>query len=511
MKKFCQICGVCEDDESIFETSDGKFLCESCLTDEDYVWCNVCDEHHPSSEIHYVTRRWRGDPEPVCEDCLESNSEFYFCSECENWRSSNFLPDHETYNGRTICNSCYENYYRYCADCGEIYPEDMGDWDDDEDDWYCNECNGKKRYIKSYGYKPEPVFKTKHDYFHTDSSIKELLLGVENEIDKGKNPLDTAAKICNSCEDVYIKHDGSLTSDGMEIVTHPCTLEYHMDELGWDSICKIALESEYKSHDARTCGLHVHVGRNQLGGEGIDKNDTIAKIVLLMERHWNAMVRFSRRTARQLSDWAERPNLSINTMGEEEEELRRKALHTRHHGRYKAVNLTNYATIEFRIFNGTLKHDTIKATLQLVSNICLYAKAKSYEEVMCSTWEEVSMYRKYGELQAYLKARGLDVVDNPEPVRVIKPIDEPGESSPELGNLKVGDLVEVVDSSGAHVSALRYVIGQLAEVIQICPSSELPIRLAFGSHSTGLYSAMGHDFTYLVHPYNIRPVEVLDF
>lgn len=511
MKKICQICGVTEASEEIIVTADGTMLCEDCLSDENYQYCEVCGEFHRPEDVEYIRRRWRVDAEPICKECLENNSEFYFCEECEKWYSRRGVDALMTYNGRTICWNCYSEYYRLCADCGEIFPDNMGEWDDNEDDWYCNECYGKRRYIKSYGYKPEPVFKTKHDYFYTDSSIKELLLGVENEIDKGKNPLDTAAKICNSCGDVYIKHDGSLTSDGMEIVTHPCTLEYHLDELGWDSICKIALESEYKSHDARTCGLHVHVGRNQLGGEGVDKNDTIAKIVLLMERHWNAMVRFSRRTARQLSDWAERPNLSINTMGETEERLRELALDTRHHGRYKAVNLTNYATIEFRIFNGTLKHDTIKATLQLVSNICLYAKAKTYEEVMCSTWEEVSMYRKYGELQAYLKARGLDVVDNPEPVRVIKPIDKTGESSPELGNLKVGDLVEVVDASGASVGALRHVIGQLAEIIQINPGSELPIRLAFGSYASGLYHAMNHDFTYLVHPYNIRPIEALDF
>lgn len=33
-------------------------------------------------------------------------------------------------------------------------------------------------------------------------------------------------------EHLYCKHDGSL-DDGIELVTHPMTLTYHMDEMPW--------------------------------------------------------------------------------------------------------------------------------------------------------------------------------------------------------------------------------------------------------------------------------------
>ena len=39
-------------------------------------------------------------------------------------------------------------------------------------------------------------------------------------------------------------------------------------------------------------------------------------------------------------------------------------------GRYVAVNLNNYHTIEFRLFRGTLKYNTFIATLQMVNHIC---------------------------------------------------------------------------------------------------------------------------------------------
>ena len=38
-------------------------------------------------------------------------------------------------------------------------------------------------------------------------------------------------------------------------------------------------------------------------------------------------------------------------------------------GRYAAVNLCNYATIEFRLFRGTLKHNTLIAAIELVKKL----------------------------------------------------------------------------------------------------------------------------------------------
>ena len=50
-------------------------------------------------------------------------------------------------------------------------------------------------------------------------------------------------------------------------------------------------------------------------------------------------------------------------------------------GRYTAVNLCNYSTIEFRMFRGTLKYNTFIAALQLVYEICNAALFMSQEEL----------------------------------------------------------------------------------------------------------------------------------
>ena len=504
MEHYCQVCGASEEEKDIYETADGKWLCDDCLTDNDYVICEVCGKHHPFDEVHAVIRSWGArTPEYICEGCLEDSCEFFWCEDCQEWYSTNHKDECRTHCGRTICYSCYEESYKTCEDCGGVFHEDEGEWDDSENYWYCNSCGSKRKVIRGYYYKPSPIFKSKHDTFYVSKSIKELVFGVENEIDKGDNPLDTASEICAISEDVYIKHDGSLEENGMEIVTHPCTLEYHMEDLGWDKICKAALQNGYTSHDARTCGLHVHVGRNQLSDNSIETMDIIAKIILLVDRHWEPIVKFSRRTERQLENWAKRPE--INYLGQTERELINEALNTKNDGRYQAVNLQNYETIEFRIFNGTLKHTTILATLQFVSNICLYAKNNTTEAVLASKWEDITNYKIYSELQEYLQARGLETVETPKPVELAE------EVKTKLDNYKVGDWVEIVNYIGDSVPALKNAIGRVAKIISIEPSSDLPITLAFSSPFSGSYGYKGYENTYMVKPRNIMHTKVLDF
>ncbi len=80
--------------------------------------------------------------------------------------------------------------------------------------------------------------------------------------------------------------------------------------------------------------------------------------------------------------------------------------------RYTCVNITNYSTIEFRIFRGTLKCNTILATLQLVDAICNAAVFMSDSEMTNLGWSKFVLgldVGKYKELIRYLKERRLYV------------------------------------------------------------------------------------------------------
>ena len=85
-----------------------------------------------------------------------------------------------------------------------------------------------------------------------------------------------------------------------------------------------------------------------------------------------------------------------------------------HAGRYTCVNLTNINTVEFRIFRGTLKVNTIFATLQLLDRICDVALSLSDEELRSLSWTTFVSSCTQPELIQYLKERRL-YVNEPVP------------------------------------------------------------------------------------------------
>ena len=79
------------------------------------------------------------------------------------------------------------------------------------------------------------------------------------------------------------------------------------------------------------------------------------------------------------------------------------------YNRYVAVNLCNSQTIEFRLFRGTLKLNTILATLQLVNRICEVAMHSVDSELHALAWSEFVAHITEPELIQYLKERRLYV------------------------------------------------------------------------------------------------------
>ncbi len=235
----------------------------------------------------------------------------------------------------------------------------------------------------------------------------ERFFGVELEIDgggKSSTNADQLLKIGNSnAEHIYIKGDGSL-DDGMEIVTHPMTLDYHKKQMPWKEVMHLALDLDYYSHKTDTCGLHVHVNRDCFTADIGKQEECISQILFFVERFWEELLRFSRRTQAQVNRWAARYGYKNRP-----KEILKHAKKG-YGGRYTCVNITNYSTIEFRIFRGTLKWNTLIATLQLVNEICNVALFMSDEELAALSWcEFVERLDRdqYPELISYLKERRL--------------------------------------------------------------------------------------------------------
>lgn len=231
-------------------------------------------------------------------------------------------------------------------------------------------------------------------------------MGVELEIDKGGEDIGNADDLLDVAnrggEHIYCKHDGSI-SNGFEIVSHPMTLEYHKSNMNWQEVFENAVSMNYRSHQTSTCGLHVHINRTALGRTLDTQEDVISRIVYFVENHWNELLKFSRRTEENINRWANRYGISATAKDTY------KNAKNKHMGRYVAVNLENYDTIEFRIFRGTLRYKTFIAVLQLVYEICRFAIQLDDKGMEGLSWSEfVSLISDdKPELIEYLKSKRL--------------------------------------------------------------------------------------------------------
>ena len=118
MKKeqiICSECGAILTEETMCEF-DGQIMCEHCLNVHTAI-CECCGE-----------RIWRDDAE--CDGHI------------------------------TICYHCYENSYHYCCECERLVHQSDVYYEDGCDDPYCEACYDKldNKAIKTYDYKPEPIF-----------------------------------------------------------------------------------------------------------------------------------------------------------------------------------------------------------------------------------------------------------------------------------------------------------------------------------------------------------------
>jgi len=331
--------------------------------------------------------------ELVCEDCAVS------CEHCGATVAENDAI--EVMGGEFWCDYCVSDQLRRCDDCGEY-----------TDDWYvcdhslslgrveyevCLPCYqeehsscGNDSVIHDYSYKPTPQFIGKGPRF----------FGVELEIDGGGEDPENASTILEHSKGealFYIKSDSSL-SDGMEIVTHPASVDYQLHRMPWDDIAQTARELGYKSHDAGTCGLHVHVSRAALGRTRAAQELTISKLIVLLWRHWEPLFKFSRRDSPR---WCHQ-QYSFETLSKAGlDDAKTK-------GHSTALNVSNRDTVEFRMFRGSLNIQTLKAAISMVNVLVNIALSRGILWVYKSSWKQILTECKADRnLWLYLTHRNL--------------------------------------------------------------------------------------------------------
>ena len=342
-------------------------LCEDCKTKAPE--CSVCGAYIYEADRfgRYGMPPAAGSSPVICKCCTEEK--VITCRNCHN----EIDHGHGT-RPNIICDKCYESMQGGTEGCSSGY----------------GFVPHPDREIHDHCYKPDPIL---YPELRTDNCV---YYGFELEVDKGNNRpsvrhSDMVKFVNDTLGYTYAKHDGSL-SDGFEIVSHPATIEYHIEMK--DKIIRVLEKLRgygMSSHTVGSCGLHIHASSFPItyGSES-----GVEKIIYIFERFWPELLKFSRRTSTNLN-WAQKLSRGDeDEYSEDHDELIRELNIKKDElecdgDRYMAVNLTNTNTIEFRLFRGTLNPTAFFAALELVDVIVKLVINKSFKEIRKMEWDDI--------------------------------------------------------------------------------------------------------------------------
>lgn len=281
---------------------------------EPYIYCEDTEDYQPESYTVYLEDT---------SEYVSKDYDYYKCDECGDCFSSSYEMHHR--NGKYYCDYCWE------------------DMDPVIYDYHCY-----------------------HDGYYPRSLAREspLFMGFELEVDDVRGDCESlASSVLDGDMDntLHCEHDCTVA---FEFISQPCTLEYHKNQHYNDWFFS-ELDGKCESHDAGTCGLHVHVNKSFFDDRGYGRLKTI--LFFFKEE----LFQFSRRQHwdYSYSDFGEKIGKSSVTM--------HKAKNTKEYGHSTWFNENNSSTYEFRFFRGTLRYETFMASLELVHNICMIAMSNT--------------------------------------------------------------------------------------------------------------------------------------
>lgn len=341
-------CFNCEKEFDDLIDVDGDFWCEKCMEDTCCIsYCEDCNEYRYDDNMVYIE-----DAQVcICEDCAR-NGDYFICHDCGEWYTGDNA--NSCYNGDFyVCDRCRDNYTY--VECCDTLVEDAH-YNEEDDCYYCEEHYHEDRDIYDY-----------HGFSDWQKQTLEnenppYYIGFELEVENTHHNYDNneLARFAKNTYPVICSKDGSIDY-GFEIVSHPLSYNYiveNQDKLKY--MLEELANKGCESHNPGTCGLHFHVTHPR-------NDDIIDRIILIMETYKQELITFSRRNSGQIEQWCK----FLSDIKEEEDckslyfIKKNKETSTR----YMALNLTNYNTIEFRLFRGTLNFDTFMASVELVNNI----------------------------------------------------------------------------------------------------------------------------------------------
>lgn len=395
--RICADCGVAGLKEEMTQCDYGDWYCPDCR-DENLFQCEDCGGWYPVDEAIEVHVGWRN-TKMVCDSCsAEYGAQCYHCGEWHQWDDLIHCVDSDRY----YCSDswcCNEDLYQ-CEDCGEWFEwSDSVYWNDDDEVYYCEECNARhSSAVSSY-------HSHSYDDFRCNDGEKrsqDLFMGFELETyadDRCDEP-DVADYTESEFGSYFAMERDCSIGDGIEFITQPCTLSYHLGQLpAISDWTRYLIRHGYNSHNSAKCGFHIHLDKAYFGKK---LDCATAKLLFIFERHWDNLLRFSRRTNQQVGNWCSKHceedgmvrdwnattgmyERRLLVPGKKLTSIVKKACHER----YRAVNLCPYNTIEIRLWRGSLNMETIEATLKFTARLAELCKKVTAVELYRMTFDDL--------------------------------------------------------------------------------------------------------------------------
>lgn len=306
--------------------NDSNHICYDCLN-KIFCKCDKCLRYHEANTVIYIQNTQKH----LCLKCIIEQNNIFVCKCCKKY--------FENRNSKSFCDKCFNNIYKRCKCCSRFEEKVKLIFGE-----YCSSCfNSKIVEVLSYSFKPSPVF------FNMDEH-NPLYLGVELEL--GNSTISNVNRFTHFIDRQYFypKFDSSIPAFGCEVVSHPCSYEFHMNTGIWERLLQNACKYGLKANE--NTGIHVHMNRNFFTQEEI----------AILDFFINNHAGFWSEIAHRRSRYASFVNKSHDRWG------------IQCGSRHCALNLSNSNTIELRIFKSTTNIHEFKRILSFCSGVANFIK-----------------------------------------------------------------------------------------------------------------------------------------
>ena len=363
-----KVCSHCGKESAKMTEVQGKLLCDYCLNSL-YFYCSKCKVYKPKNSRRSI-RDSGGYGKVVCITCFED-----FFTPCEHCGYGCKKADGRRWDNHNYCNNCYDNMF-VCSSCNQrLFKENH------YDAGLCRHCweDERKAINQDHLAKAPLDFQGKGPNFYGI----ELEVETDERLDRRTVYAKKILKLFGRF--VIIKHDGSIVDKngrnvGFEIVTVPASQEVQKEK--WNDFFN-NLPKGMRSYDTSTCGLHIHCSRKPLTPL------TIAKMLLFMNSRDN--LPFIKVIAGR----------DANKYCKIQDKTYKDASPRLPHDRYEALNLANAATVEFRIFRGTLKRESLFKSLEFCAALVQFCS-------FGSNYYSIKDCRKVDKFLEYVKLHKKD-------------------------------------------------------------------------------------------------------